>query len=246
MGLSPLYREKVLQIRKQKIEVLKKMIKAGVTLGCGSDFLGGPLCPHGKNALELVLQQTEAGRKPAEILASATGINARALGLENETGLLKAGLRADFLILEGNPLEDVGLLLDRNGSGRWSRTASPSQNAGPSQNGRFLGIVHGGSEMKGEPMLKKGMQLHPKDNVMVVLEAVKAGDTVAIQPGDGTLVVREDINFGHKLALVDIGPGDVVVKYGNPMGKAEKAISKGFHVHVHNISGLRVDREAGK
>ncbi len=97
-------------------------------------------------------------------------------------------------------------------------------------------------------MLKKGMQLHPKDNVMVVLEAVKAGDTVAIRPGDGTLVAREDVNFGHKLALSDIGLGEIVVKYGNPIGKTVKAISKGFHVHVHNISGLRVDsaREAKK
>ena len=69
-------------------------------------------------------------------------------------------------------------------------------------------------------MLKKGMQLHPKDNVVVVLEAVKAGDTVVIQPGDGTLVAREDINFGHKLALVDIGLGEEVVKYGNPHGQS--------------------------
>ncbi len=112
MGLSSLYREKVLQIRKQKLEALQKIIKAGVNLGCGSDFLGGPLCPHGKNALELVLQQTEAGRNPAEILASATGINARALGLEEQVGLLKAGLQADFLILQGNPLDDLSLLLN--------------------------------------------------------------------------------------------------------------------------------------
>ncbi len=114
LGLSPLYRQKALQIRERKLECLHKVIDAGVSLGCGSDFLGGPLGPHGKNALELLLQQTEAGRAPADILASATSINARALGLEQETGMLRKGLRADFLVLDFNPLEDLSLLLDPN------------------------------------------------------------------------------------------------------------------------------------
>jgi imidazolonepropionase-like amidohydrolase len=112
LGLSPRYRQKVLQIRRRKIERLRKIIRAGVRLGCGSDFLGGALCPHGKNALELVLQQSEAGREPADILASATRVNAQALGMQDEIGLLQAGKRADFLILEGNPLDDLSLLLN--------------------------------------------------------------------------------------------------------------------------------------
>lgn len=112
LGLSSHYRDKALQIRGRKLECLQKVMAAGVNLGCGSDFLGGALCPHGKNALELVLQQSEAGRDPADILASATSVNARALGLEQETGLLQAGKRADFLVLDGNPLEDLSLLLD--------------------------------------------------------------------------------------------------------------------------------------
>ncbi len=112
LGLSPVYRQKALQIRERKLECLHKVIEAGVSLGCGSDFLGGALGPHGKNALELVLQQTEAGRSPADILASATSVNARALGLEQETGMLRPGLRADFLVLDADPLEDLSLLLD--------------------------------------------------------------------------------------------------------------------------------------
>ncbi len=111
LGLSDRYRQKALHIRSRKRECLQKVIQAGVSLGCGSDFLGGALCPQGKNALELVLHRSETGRDPADILASATSVNARALGLESEVGLLRKGWRADFIVLEGNPLEDLELLL---------------------------------------------------------------------------------------------------------------------------------------
>ena len=41
----------------------------------------------------------------------ATSEAARALGLERETGRLAPGLAADVLVLDGNPLEDLGALL---------------------------------------------------------------------------------------------------------------------------------------
>lgn len=48
---------------------------------------------------------------PAELaLASATTTSAAALGLTDRTGMLQAGLEADLLIVDGNPLQDITAL----------------------------------------------------------------------------------------------------------------------------------------
>ena len=46
-----------------------------------------------------------------------------------------------------------------------------------------------------------------------------------------------DVNLsdGHKYALKDIKAGENVIKYGNPIGHATEDISKGEHVHSHNV-----------
>ena len=50
---------------------------------------------------------------PREILDSATRINARILNREGELGVIAAGARADLLLVDGNPLDDLGLLEDQ-------------------------------------------------------------------------------------------------------------------------------------
>ena len=50
---------------------------------------------------------------------------------------------------------------------------------------------------------------------------------------------KEDIPLGHKIALRDIKEGEKVKEYGEIIGRATKDISKGSHVHVHNIRSLR-------
>ena len=56
---------------------------------------------------ELGLLVKNAGLSPAAALRSATSINARALGIDDETGYIQEGKRADMIILDGNPLEDI-------------------------------------------------------------------------------------------------------------------------------------------
>jgi len=82
--------------------------EAGVTIGLGTDA-GTPLNYHGENAGELKLM-VEAGMQPMAALKAATSNAAEILGLAGEVGQLTAGARADFLLLKGNPLEDIGLL----------------------------------------------------------------------------------------------------------------------------------------
>jgi altronate dehydratase small subunit len=51
--------------------------------------------------------------------------------------------------------------------------------------------------------------------------------------------LSQDIPFGHKFSTKDIQKGEPVIKYGEIIGKAITNISKGGHVHVHNVEGLK-------
>jgi len=55
---------------------------------------------------------------------------------------------------------------------------------------------------------------------------------MVIHPSD-TVEVRED---GHKYALRPIAPGELVIKYGMPIGRATRAIAAGEHVHTQNLA----------
>jgi imidazolonepropionase-like amidohydrolase len=49
-----------------------------------------------------------------QALVAATSMGTACMGLGNETGVLRAGMLADFLVVEGNPLEDVRILENRD------------------------------------------------------------------------------------------------------------------------------------
>jgi imidazolonepropionase-like amidohydrolase len=53
-----------------------------------------------------------ADLRPVDVLRAATSEAANALGLAHETGRISVGLSADFLVLEGNPLDDLAVLRD--------------------------------------------------------------------------------------------------------------------------------------
>ncbi|MCW2812032.1 MAG: hypothetical protein JWP61_2490, partial [Friedmanniella sp.] len=63
--------------------------------------------PHG--ILPLGLQDlVSGGLGPAQALAAATSVSADALGLGARKGRLRAGFDADLLVVEGDPLLDIG------------------------------------------------------------------------------------------------------------------------------------------
>lgn len=78
------------------------------------------------------------------------------------------------------------------------------------------------------------IRVHPEDSVAVALRPIAAGEEVAL--GDQSFTAHATIPQGHKLALVAHAPGDVVRKYGQPIGKATAAIAPGDHVHTHNLA----------
>jgi len=83
-----------------------------------------------------------------------------------------------------------------------------------------------------------------RDNVgVVVVEGVEAGTqmlcVVTEDDSDFTMVARQPIPIGHKVALADLEAGATVVKYGQDIGRMVATAARGEHVHVHNLKTKR-------
>lgn len=76
------------------------------------------------------------------------------------------------------------------------------------------------------------LKLSEQDNVAVALRNLKKGENVST--GLETVVCREDIPGGHKVALENITESGHVIKYNSPIGHAAKLIHSGEWVHTHN------------
>jgi len=84
---------------------------------------------------------------------------------------------------------------------------------------------------------KQAIVVRAEDNVATALADLAAGE--AIDVAGRTIELRERVAFGHKLALAPITAGEPVVKYGEMIGRATRAIAPGEHVHTHNLESLR-------
>ena len=84
--------------------------------------------------------------------------------------------------------------------------------------------------------------INPKDNVATALQGLSAGAQVSVEfQGRAQIITLEsDIPRGHKFAFQDIGEGEPVIKYGEPIGKSTVKILRGEHVHVHNIASQKL------
>lgn len=90
-------------------------------------------------------------------------------------------------------------------------------------------------------MLKKAIVVDSRDNVATVVTNINSGSTISmfINEYDVSITVFDDIPFGHKVAIKDIGYHETVVKYGESIGQAAQFIRKGDYVHVHNVERMR-------
>jgi len=85
---------------------LKAMHAGGVDIALGTDSGATPLRIQGyAEHLEMELMK-RAGLSPMEILVSATRVSAEVCG-SKDRGTLEEGKRADFIILDEDPLEDI-------------------------------------------------------------------------------------------------------------------------------------------
>ena len=81
---------------------------AGVRVAFGTDC---GVCPHGENAKEFQYM-VEAGMTPADAVRSATIKAAELLGQQDQLGRIQPGFLADIIAVEGDPLDDVGVLME--------------------------------------------------------------------------------------------------------------------------------------
>lgn len=90
-------------------------------------------------------------------------------------------------------------------------------------------------------MQEKAILIDRKDNVATALCQLKKGDSISVGVEDRTVsvVLLQDIPFGHKFALTDIQQGEAVIKYGEVIGLATKQIRPGEHVHIHNVESQK-------
>ncbi|MFW6448806.1 MAG: amidohydrolase family protein [Halobacteriota archaeon] len=108
-GIAPWGMRKAHEVREDHVEAVRRAHRAGVHVAAGTDFIGPSLVPHGENALELELYVDRVGMDPHEALYTATGAAAATLP-DDDVGTLTEGARADAVVLERDPLEDLSRL----------------------------------------------------------------------------------------------------------------------------------------
>jgi len=78
------------------------------------------------------------------------------------------------------------------------------------------------------------MLLHPDDNVLVCIAKVSASDLVLID--DEAVRLSSDVDIGHKVARWALSVGDKALRYGLCIGTITSPVSRGEHVHRHNLA----------
>ncbi len=76
--------------------------------------------------------------------------------------------------------------------------------------------------------------MHPDDNCATILEDILPQTELKVK--DRVIVINQNIPLGHKIALEDIRKGDLVKKYGHPIGFATEDINRGDWIHTHNLT----------
>ena len=92
--------------REHHIRSLQLALDAGVKVTAGSDEGGWE---HGNNAHEIRCL-AEAGMSPMQAIVAATGNAAASLRLDGELGTIAPGKRADLVLVDGDPLQDISIL----------------------------------------------------------------------------------------------------------------------------------------
>ncbi len=91
---------------------VRDAFEAGIPIACGTDETG--MHGVGRSAEEYAFM-AEAGVPNYGILWGATSVAARALGIQDATGTIAAGKKADILVLNKSPLDDISVFRSRSG-----------------------------------------------------------------------------------------------------------------------------------
>lgn len=85
------------------------------------------------------------------------------------------------------------------------------------------------------------LRLHPADNTGVATQQLAEATSCTVE--DITFETSDDIPAGHKVALAAVDSGSPIVKFGQTIGYASKAIRPGDWVHVHNVQAQKAGQQ---
>ena len=105
LGLSAVSAAKIADVAGRGAEAVRIARAAGVAIGFGTDLLGG-LHPWQLHEFRL----RGAIEAPVDVLRSATSVNAALLNRTGELGVIAPGAHADFVVIDGDPLGDLGAI----------------------------------------------------------------------------------------------------------------------------------------
>ncbi|WP_010408714.1 metal-dependent hydrolase family protein [Citromicrobium sp. JLT1363] len=100
--------EKLARVREAGLNSIRICRAAGVKIGFGTDLLGDSF-DHQSREFAIRAQ----AESPAQILDSATRVNAEILQQSGRLGVIAKGAIADMILLDRNPLEDLGVLQEQ-------------------------------------------------------------------------------------------------------------------------------------
>jgi len=98
-------------LRDVAINNLRRFVKAGGMVALGTDYGGYDSQFDLGMPIREIRWMQEAGMTPMQIIVAATKNAAYLCNLEDKIGTLERGKIADLLIVDGNPLEDIDVLL---------------------------------------------------------------------------------------------------------------------------------------
>ena len=87
--------------------MFKKALAAKVKMPMGTDAVAGA---HGQNAREIITRVKDGGQSPMDAIIGATSLAAESMGLTQQIGAIAAGLQADLVAVDGDPLNDIAVL----------------------------------------------------------------------------------------------------------------------------------------
>lgn len=106
IGALPVWVEAGHEVGKEILVTLDKLRRAGAQVGFGSDMAAETQPAYHRR--EFVLRAEVF--KPIEILRQATSVNAKLVQMEGKLGTIAQGAFADFVVLNGNPIEDINVM----------------------------------------------------------------------------------------------------------------------------------------
>lgn len=106
LGALPEWIDAGTEVGKEILVVLDKLRRAGAQVGFGTDMAAETKPAFARREFTLRADVF----KPVEILRQATSVNAKLIQMEGKLGCIAPGAFADFVVLNGNPVEDINVM----------------------------------------------------------------------------------------------------------------------------------------